>query len=70
MYCNKCGNKLEDDMAFCNKCGNKVINISVVEKNGNTKAVSKVFIIIVIILSISTGVYLGGLKIKKILYYL
>lgn len=67
MYCNKCGNKLEDDMAFCNKCGNKVINISVVEKNGNTKAVSKVFIIIVIILSISTGVYLGGLKIKKIL---
>lgn len=24
MYCNKCGNKVEDDMAFCNKCGNKV----------------------------------------------
>lgn len=26
MFCNKCGNKLEDDMIFCNKCGNKVNN--------------------------------------------
>lgn len=24
MYCNKCGNKLEDGMKFCNKCGNKI----------------------------------------------
>lgn len=67
MYCNKCGNKLEDDMLFCNKCGNKAINISEEENIGNKKKSSKVFIIIVIILFISTGVYIGGLKIKKIL---
>lgn len=24
MFCNKCGNKVEDDASFCNKCGFKV----------------------------------------------
>lgn len=24
MYCNKCGNKVEDGMMFCNKCGHKI----------------------------------------------
>jgi len=24
MYCNKCGNKVEDDARFCNKCGFKL----------------------------------------------
>ena len=24
MFCNKCGNKIDDDMKFCPKCGNKI----------------------------------------------
>ena len=24
MFCNKCGNKLEDNQKFCNKCGNQI----------------------------------------------
>lgn len=24
MYCNKCGNKLEEWDAFCSKCGNRI----------------------------------------------
>lgn len=35
MFCNKCGNKLEDDMKFCNKCGNKVGEI-IVDSNKET----------------------------------
>ena len=27
MFCNKCGNELEEDMSFCNKCGAKVSNV-------------------------------------------
>lgn len=26
MYCNKCGNKVEDGAEFCNRCGNKLSN--------------------------------------------
>ncbi len=26
MYCNKCGNKLNEDAKFCDKCGKKVSN--------------------------------------------
>ena len=55
MYCNKCGNKLEDDMKFCNKCGNSVVTNNVenvsynkdikIEENKKKITWKKVFVI-------------------------
>lgn len=42
MYCNKCGNKLEDDMVFCNKCGNRIENTNEAEKNNKNDIDSKI----------------------------
>ena len=32
-YCNKCGNKHEDDVQYCTKCGNTITMSSSLEKN-------------------------------------
>ena len=33
MYCNKCGNKLEDNSKFCNKCGNPIMTDEISDNN-------------------------------------
>lgn len=42
MFCNKCGNKLDDDSIFCNKCGNKIDNVNVESTTPKTDNVQKI----------------------------
>ena len=54
MYCQKCGNKIEEGTQFCSKCGNQVSSNSVngTDKNNNKKKWSIWVIIAGIIIGI------------------
>ncbi len=52
MYCNKCGNEIDEKSEFCNKCGNKINQSSKTEQK-NKKEMSKgMRIFIIVLLSI------------------
>lgn len=52
MYCNKCGNEIDDKSEFCSKCGNKINKTSKTEQK-NKKEMSKgMSIFIIVLLSI------------------
>ena len=60
MYCNKCGNKVDENQKYCNKCGNYLIynmqsNINNTRKNNtnnNTNVKNNMNIVIIIIMLI------------------
>lgn len=66
MYCNKCGNKLEDDMKFCNKCGNKIKNTVDIKKFSKYKKFFYIFIIIVIALILYVAFFNNRFQLKQI----
>ena len=37
MYCNKCGNELDDKSEFCSKCGTKIGNVNEQNVSKNKK---------------------------------
>ena len=67
MYCNKCGNKLEDGMKYCNKCGNKIKNVSSeivnsefnkkIKKKKSYKIIPIVIGIIILVLLSAVSIY-------------
>ena len=61
MYCNKCGNKIEEGTQFCSKCGNSVSNNNVNEKNkNNNKKKWSMWYILVIIVGVIIGIAIIG----------
>ena len=79
MYCNKCGNKVNDNQLFCNKCGNKLIynkpkeNTNYKMQNNFNRKTSVILpigiTIIIIALIIGTFTYLIVSKSSKDDYY-
>ena len=68
MFCNKCGNRMEDDAVFCAKCGNRVgvqaeVNIPVPQSpqgqsvKGKKKKPAAVVIAVAIVVVIIAGVF-------------
>lgn len=58
MYCQSCGNQINDELSFCNRCGNRVAGNELIKQTDSTASLVKN-------LSIATGlvgvVGLGGL---------
>lgn len=44
MYCQHCGNELQDEATFCSKCGNQLHKVSVCEKTVNQPTNNNVYI--------------------------
>ncbi len=62
MFCNKCGNFVEDNQQYCNKCGNYLENNAQKWQNDNyeyRKSNSKIVPVIIIIISIALIILLS-----------
>lgn len=65
MYCNKCGNKLEENSNYCSKCGNKLLehkNNNNIKKQTKKLKLSPTMIIVIIInvILIILNIYFNG----------
>lgn len=52
MYCNKCGNEIDEKSKFCNKCGTKINQSSTTEKKNKKETSKPTRILIIVLLSI------------------
>lgn len=68
MFCNKCGNEVDQNQEFCNKCGNRLIYNDPINEEENTSNYNNninkrniaipILITIIIVLIIGTFVYI------------
>ena len=71
MYCNKCGNEVDENQRYCNKCGNylsyNMQNNTNNNRNNNTNIKNnlKMIIIIIIMIIIACGLVSVTIKIVK-----
>lgn len=56
MYCNKCGNKINENIKFCNVCGNKIENIKENVEIINTEEKKKSYAWVFIVLGVLVGI--------------
>lgn len=52
MFCNKCGNEIDEKSKFCNKCGTKINQSSTTEKKNKKETSKPTRILIIVLLSI------------------
>lgn len=52
MYCNKCGNEIDEKSKFCNKCGNKIEQSSKTRQKNKKETSKSTRILIIVLLSI------------------